>query len=101
MNSGEPSAFGTVSDISKAGLSVMIPTPMAPGDLVELEMADSVLAGHVIYSTPDTTLFRTGIEIDRIRLGSSDLSNLLQRTLNEAMPGTPGLDFEPSESYIG
>jgi hypothetical protein len=33
------------------------------------------------------------------RLGDSDLSNVLQRTLMDDMPGVPGL--EPSETRLG
>jgi hypothetical protein len=95
----QDSVLGTVSDLSKAGINVAIPMKLTPGDLVEVEMADSILSGCVVYSNPDGTLFRTGIEVDQIRLGTTDLSHLLQRTLSEAMPGVRGLDH--SETYIG
>jgi len=91
--------LGRVSDISKSGISVILPIRFATGDLVQLEMADSILAGRVVYSNPEETLFRIGIEVDRIHLGDSDLSNLLQRTLMDAMSGVPGL--EPSETRLG
>lgn len=99
LNHLEHSAFGNVSDISSRGISAALPMQLAPGDLVQVEMADCLLSGHVVYSNPEGSLFRTGIEVDQIRLGSTDLSHLLQRTLSQAMPGTPGL--EHSETYIG
>ena len=99
LTTQEQSCLGRVSDISKAGISVILPLQLAAGDLVHLEMADSILAGRVVYSNPENALFRIGIEVDRIHLGDSDLSDLLQRTLLDAMPGMPGL--EPSETHFG
>ncbi|HEY1759261.1 MAG TPA: PilZ domain-containing protein [Bryobacteraceae bacterium] len=55
------SAFGRASDISRSGISVVLPLQLKAGDLVELELADSFLYGHVVYSSPYTALFRTGI----------------------------------------
>lgn len=88
----------TVSDISKSGLCLSIPVPLAPGDPVRVEMADSLISGHVVYSNADASLFRTGIEVEQVQLGTTDLSHLLHRTLNEVMPDTVGL--ERIETYL-
>jgi hypothetical protein len=88
----ERSALARVLDISNSGVSVGLPLQLAPGEMVEIEIADSTLYGHVIYSQPDDSLFRTGIEAIRVVLGPTDLSNLLQRILMEATPGIPGLE---------
>jgi hypothetical protein len=93
------SASGRVSDISQSGMSVTLPIQLAPGDGVQLEMADSVLTGTVAYSNADSTGFRTGIEVKQVQLGLSDLSHILQRTLLDIMPATPGL--ETAETYCG
>jgi hypothetical protein len=85
--------------MSKSGISVILPLPFAPADAVQLEMADSILLGRVVYSNPEGSQFRIGIEVDRVELGDSDLSNALQETLRETMPNTPGV--EHSEIYIG
>jgi hypothetical protein len=98
LSSREHSACGRVSEISESGISVDLPLQLTPGDEVQLEMADSVLSGHVVYSNPESSLFRTGIAVEQVRLGVTDLSRLLQRTLIEAMPGTPGV--EPSDTYL-
>jgi hypothetical protein len=92
INNLEHSACGHVSDISNAGISVAIPMRLAAGELVQVEIADSVLTGHVVYSKQESSLFRIGIEIEQIRLGTTELANFLQRTLNETMPETPGLE---------
>lgn len=87
-------AVGRLCDMSDSGISVILPFRLAAADLVELEVADSLLAGRVIYSNPEDSLFRTGISIQKVQLGNSDLSSLLQRTLLESMPSVPGVEQE-------
>jgi hypothetical protein len=93
------SAVARVSDISNSGISVGLPFQLAAGEMVEIEIADSTLYGHVIYSQPDNLLFRTGIEASRVVLGATGLSTILQRVLSQALPDMPGL--EPVETYLG
>ncbi len=95
----ELSGSGRVSDISKSGVCVASALQFAPGALVQLDVANSVLFGHVAYCRPAGELFRTGIEIVQVLLGGSDLSKLLQTTLRETIPGTPGL--EPVRIHLG
>jgi len=86
----EPSMRGRVYDISKAGICAVLPRQLAPGDLVELEMADSLLFGHVIFCNPQSAEFRTGIEVERVLLGDTDLSRILQNLLDtECSASTP------------
>jgi hypothetical protein len=95
----EPSASGHVSDISKSGVCLNTSLQLSPGDLVQLEMAGSILYGRVAYSTLEGTLFRTGIEVYNVLLGGTDLSDILQTILRQEMPGLPGL--ERPEVYWG
>jgi hypothetical protein len=90
------SVTGRVLDISQSGLSVDLPMQMATGDPVQLEMADSVITGRVVHASAADAGFRTGIEVIKVTLGATDLSYLLQRTLLDVLPATPGL--EPVES---
>lgn len=85
------SGRGTIRDFSKSGICVDLPFQLAPGDVVQLDLADSSLFGHVVYSQADDSMFRTGIEIQQVLLGGTDLSHLLREVLNAVMPGTPGL----------
>jgi hypothetical protein len=87
------SVLGRTCDISESGISVVQPLQLAAGDVVELEMADSTLAGRVAYSNPEGNEFRLGIEVQRVQLGDSNLSSLLQRTLVETMPTLPGVEY--------
>jgi hypothetical protein len=88
----QQSGLGRTYDISESGFSLVQPLPLAEGDLVQLEMADSILTGRVAHSNPDGTEFRVGIEVQRVQLGHSSLSSLLQRTLAETMPSLPGVE---------
>jgi hypothetical protein len=88
------SGVGLVADISSSGISICLPVQLRAGDMVAVEIADSMVYGHVIYSKPDGSSYRTGIEAIRVLLGGTDLSHLLQRILMERLPGIPGL--EPS-----
>jgi hypothetical protein len=87
------SGLGRTCDISESGISVVQPLQLAVGDFVELEMADSTLAGRVAHSNPEGTDFRVGIEVQRVHLGDSDLSSLLQQTLWDTMPTLPGVEY--------
>lgn len=70
----EQSVRVRVNDISKAGICVVMPLQLPPGDMVQLELADSVLFGHVIFCNPQSGDFRIGIEVERVLLGGTDLS---------------------------
>jgi len=91
------SSRGRVLDISQTGMSVDLPVQLEPGDAVQLEMADSVVTARVAHSTPDGKGYRTGVEVIRVTLGATDLSYLLQRTMLEVMPSTPGLEHVDSQ----
>ena len=95
----EQASWGRVCDMSKSGINAVLPLPFAPADLVQLEMADSVLLGRVVYSIPEGSQFLIGIAVQRVELGDSDVSNLLQEALRETMPRRPGV--EHSEIYLG
>ncbi len=80
---------GRVDNVSKSGVSIVLPRQLAPGDLVELDMADSLLFGHVIFCTPQPGDFRIGIEIERVLLGETDLSQVLNELLATESPAVP------------
>jgi hypothetical protein len=93
LKTRQQSCLGRTCNISGSGISVLQPLELAPNDLVELEMADSVAVGRVVYSNPEGAQFRIGIEVRQIQMGDSDLSNLLRRTLMETMPSVPGVEY--------
>lgn len=91
------SACGTIRDISASGVCVAVPLALAAGDVVRLDIADSVLYGFVTYSeaeaytldTAERDSWRTGIEVQRVLIGDSDLGKLLRQVLNAEMPRVP------------
>ena len=99
LRTRKQASLSRVCDMSKAGISAILPLQFAPADLVQLEVADSVLLGRVVYSNPEGSQFHIGIEVHKVKLGDSDVSNLLQETLRETMPSTPGVEY--SEIYLG
>jgi hypothetical protein len=82
----EFSASGEVLDVSESGISVYLPLQFTPGTLVCITIKDSLLHGSVLYSIPERSFFRTGIELNQVLIGSSNSSQLLKATLKEAMP---------------
>ena len=73
-------------DISDSGMCVVVPLQLGSGDLVRLDVADSVLFGLVTSAVPENSDWRTGIEIQRVLLGESELSQLLHQVLQRTMP---------------
>lgn len=82
----DDSGSGRVADISKSGVCVLLQLRLSPGDSVQLEMADSVLFGTVVYSSPEGECFRVGVELAEVLLGGTDMSRLLADALRLMMP---------------
>ncbi len=84
------SACGSMQDISSSGVSVLTPLQLGPGDIVRLDVGDSALFGYVTNSRAVLGSahadWRCGIEIQRVLMGDSSLSNLLELALREQMP---------------
>jgi len=89
---GEPTAVvGRLVDISKSGISVLLPVAVSAGLRVKVELSDASLLGRVVYANPGNATdsgavakFRTGIEVEQVSIGNSDLSALLKSLLEEA-----------------
>src|SRR5258707_637711 len=72
-----------LTNISKSGVALSVLEPLAPGDIVRLEIADSLLFGHVVHSSLGPGGYNVGIEMERVIFGGSDLSRLLRSVLEE------------------
>jgi hypothetical protein len=97
LDENRQAVLGRVTDASSSGLSILLPLTTQPQDLLQLEIADSVLYAHVIHSTPEGPEFRIGVEVEQVLLGTTELAGLLKKTLIDAIPDTKGL--EQSEVY--
>jgi hypothetical protein len=82
----DQSVSGRLEDISEAGMCLILPSELVPDELVRLETADCTLFGHVVYSTWTRDAFRTGVEVERVLLGNTDLAELLRTALQDTMP---------------
>ena len=81
-NTADP-VSGILLDISVSGISTLLPVPMPTGSVVKLELAGTVLYGHIIYVTPQDLAFRTGVAVERVLVQSSDLSHILESVLDD------------------
>jgi hypothetical protein len=82
---------GTLDDISKSGLGIISESVCAADSIVKLEVADCFLFGHVVYCKGEAPAFRLRVELVRVLIGGTDLADLLNAVLVEALPATPGL----------
>jgi len=79
---------GKLVNISTSGVAIATSVELVAGTAVQVEAADSFMFGFVVHSSQDGGEFRMGIEVQRVLLGGSDLSRLLQSALLDAMPET-------------
>jgi hypothetical protein len=55
------SGKGRLTDISNSGVRLSLSQPLAPGDIVRLELTDTLLFGHVVHTQLDGNGFSVGI----------------------------------------
>lgn len=77
---------GLLHDISNSGVCVLTPIPLEAGDPVRLEIRDASFFGIVTYSRAEESSWRSGVAVQRVLLGGSDLSRLLEALLADVMP---------------
>jgi hypothetical protein len=93
-NLGMPAQTGNgrMTDISESGMGIVIPFALSPGDVVQLDVEDSRLFGFVVHVglEENRNHYRAGIELQRVLIGSSDLSRVLNLALKQALPELAG-----------
>lgn len=77
---------GRLEDISESGMCLILPHELAVDEMVRIEAADCSVFGHVIHCKWQRNAFRTGIEVERVLLGNTDLAQLMRTALRETMP---------------
>jgi len=88
---------GRITDVSESGICILSALQFERGDIIQLELADSKMFGHMAYCQAEATMFRTGIEVVQVLVGGTQLSRLLGTILVDAAPPGP----EPSEIRLG
>ena len=86
LNDTGPQRDGRLTDVSRSGVCVTLSDRFKAGDLVRVDFMEGRLLGQVIYTAVEGSGFRTGIEVFDILLGNSDLSRLIQQTLEVSRP---------------
>jgi hypothetical protein len=84
----DQSATGWILDVSESGMAVLLRLQLASGDMVQIDIADCELFGHVIYVREENGAYRTGIDVEQVLLGRSDLTRLVQ-ALSRETPKVP------------
>lgn len=72
-----------MTDVSDAGVCVILPVAIEPGHLVRVEFSEGSLYGQIVHATSDGEEFRTGIEVFQVLLGNSDLARLLEHVMGK------------------
>jgi hypothetical protein len=85
----EPRVRGRIEDVSETGVCIILPCELHPDEMVKLEAADSTLYGYVIHSAWKRNAYRTGIEVEHVLLGRTDLADLLRSVLKATLPEVP------------
>lgn len=83
---------GLVRDISEGGVRIGTAGHVAPGSFVRMDLEDSVLFGEVKYCCPFVGGYLTGLYVEKVLLGASDLSRLLAAVLKGAVPDRAGVE---------
>ncbi|HEX5230451.1 MAG TPA: PilZ domain-containing protein [Bryobacteraceae bacterium] len=75
---------GQLEDISDSGICSFFPEFLDAGVIVKLEILGLTLFGHIVYSSPEGELFRTGVFVEPALLDSSNLTELVQNFIISA-----------------
>jgi hypothetical protein len=91
---------GRITNISKSGIGILSSLRFEQGDVVQVDLADNKMFGHIAYCHADADSYRTGIEIVQVLVGGPQLSRLLETILRESLP-TILKPAPPSEIHLG
>jgi PilZ domain len=72
---------GKLLDLSESGVSALLRKGVEAGAMVKLEVLGLIFYGHVAYTNPEGTGFRTGIFIEPALLDSSNIVELVNSFL--------------------
>lgn len=81
----EQQISGQLEDISDSGICSLFPECFEPGAIVKLEILGLTIYGHIVYTSPESGTFRTGIFVEPALLDSSNLTELIQNYILSTM----------------
>lgn len=77
----EPGTPVLIENISEGGIQFEAPERLDTGSFVVLRIHDARLIGEVVYSRPAEYGYLTGLLVERVLLGESELSRLIETML--------------------
>lgn len=90
----EPPVTGFIANVSQQGVSLITPIALNTGHAVKLNIADTVLFGKVVHSSPEGDYFRTGVTV-QLPVSGAGFSELLRTMLIEPLPVDPAAQDKP------
>ena len=89
---------GPVVNISRSGMAARLPFQFQPNDVVRIELDGVTVYGHVIHVGEEAP-YLTGFEIEKVLLGNSDLTALLNSLLQpQPAPQIPSEDRQSAHT---
>jgi len=70
-----------IGDISEGGIRFETPEALDCGSFIVVEIEDSTLVGEVKYCNPSARGYSTGVLVERVLMGESPLSRLIESML--------------------
>jgi len=75
-----------ILDVSQRGLRLGVSESIAAGSLLRIDLEDSVIFAEVRYCEDRKTWFALGVYVEQILIGTSPLSRLVAKLLEESAP---------------
>lgn len=79
-----------VEDVSEGGVRLAMAEAVECGTLVRLDIADSTLFCEVRYCQRGSVAYTTGLLVERVLVGGSDLGKLINKLLNKPVEDLAG-----------
>lgn len=84
LSGPEPRLPVLIEDISEGGIRFETPEALESGSFILVEIDDSTLIGEVKYCRPGERGYCAGVLVERVLMGESPLSRLIESMLTTA-----------------
>jgi hypothetical protein len=74
---------GYACDVSERGLRLVTDVELKPGAFLRIEMEDAAMFAEVKYTTPWMDMHVSGVYVEEVLLGTSELSKLILATMSQ------------------
>lgn len=84
---------GRIRDISEGGLKLETEIALKPGAFIKIEFEDSAMYGELKYTCRWMNSFLSGVYIEQVLVGKSELSRLIALTLKDLTQKAPARSY--------